>query len=205
MILGSWFLDHFKNRIKNKDRGLNLIKLNFYAKKERVYFMKVFLIGFMGSGKTTIGKKLANYLKYDFIDLDKFIEVKAGLSIVDYFERYGEESFRELERDVLQNNSFTENVIIATGGGAPCYSDNMEWMNKNGRVAYLSLPPKALATRLEHSKTDRPLIRNLKGDELIDFISQKLEEREIYYSQSRFVISASDLTAERLALYLNIS
>ncbi|MCF8451773.1 MAG: shikimate kinase [Pedobacter sp.] len=166
--------------------------------------MKVFLIGFMGSGKTTIGKKLANYLKYEFIDLDKLIESKAGMSIVNYFELHGEGAFRELERDILQKSEFPENVIIATGGGAPCFGDNMEWMNKNGLVAYLSLSPKALASRLEHSKTDRPLIRHLKGDELIDFISTKLQEREVFYNQAKYVVSASDLTAERLSFYLNL-
>lgn len=166
--------------------------------------MKVFLIGFMGSGKTTIGKKLANYLKYDFIDLDKLIESKAGMSIVDYFELHGEQAFRELEKDVLQKTEYPENVIIATGGGAPCFSNNISWMNENGLVAYLSLPAKALASRLEHSKTDRPLIRHLKGEELIDFISKKLAEREVFYNQSKFVVSASDLTAERLAYYLNL-
>ena len=166
--------------------------------------MKVFLIGFMGSGKTTIGKKLANYLKYEFIDLDKLIESRAGMSIVNYFELHGEGAFRELERDILQKTQFPENVIIATGGGAPCFGDNMEWMNKNGLVAYLSLSPKALASRLEHSKTDRPLIRHLKGDELIDFISSKLQEREEFYNQAKYVVSASDLTAERLSFYLNL-
>lgn len=167
--------------------------------------MKVFLIGFMGSGKTTIGKKLANYLKYDFMDLDKFIETRAGMSIVSYFSQFGEESFREMEREILQNTDYPENVIIATGGGAPCYKDNMEWMNKNGLVAYLSLSPKALASRLEHSTADRPLIRNMKGDELVDFITQKLQERESYYNQSKFVVSGTDLTAERLAFYLNLA
>ena len=166
--------------------------------------MKVFLIGFMGSGKTTIGKKLANYLKYEFIDLDKLIESKAGMIIVNYFELYGEGAFRELEQDILQKTEFPANVIIATGGGAPCFGDNMEWMNKNGLVAYLSLSPKALASRLEHSKTDRPLIRHLKGDELIDFISRKLQEREVFYNQAKYVVSASDLTAERLSFYLNL-
>lgn len=167
--------------------------------------MKVFLIGFMGSGKTTIGKKLAIYLKYEFIDLDKLIESKAGMSIVDYFELHGEEAFRDLERTILQKTEFPENVIVATGGGAPCFGDNMDWMNKNGLVAYLSLSPKALASRLEHSKTDRPLIRHLKGDELIDFISAKLQEREVFYKQAKYVVSASDLTAERLSFYLNLS
>jgi shikimate kinase len=166
--------------------------------------MKVFLVGFMGSGKTTIGKKLANYLKCDFIDLDKLIETKVGMSIVQYFELHGESAFRDLEREVLQKTNFPENVIIATGGGAPCFGDNMSWMNENGLVAYLSLSPKALASRLENSKTDRPLIRNLKGDELEGFISAKLAEREPFYNQSKFVVSASDLTAERLAFYLNL-
>jgi shikimate kinase len=166
--------------------------------------MKVFLVGFMGSGKTTIGKKLANYLKYDFIDLDKLIESKVGMSIVAYFELHGENAFRDIEKDILQKTEFPENVIIATGGGAPCFGDNMSWMNENGLVAYLSLSPKALANRLENSKTDRPLIRNLKGDELEGFISTKLAEREPFYNQSKFVVSASDLTAERLAFYLNL-
>ncbi|MEJ7779948.1 MAG: shikimate kinase [Daejeonella sp.] len=166
--------------------------------------MNVFLIGFMGSGKTTIGKKLANYLKYEFIDLDKFIEARSGMSIVDYFEAHGEDAFRELEREILQNTAFPENAIIATGGGAPCYKDNMEWMNNNGSVAYLFLSPKALASRLENSTADRPLIRNLKGEELVDFIAAKLKERETFYNQSKFVVSASDLTAERLAFYLNL-
>lgn len=166
--------------------------------------MKIFLVGFMGSGKTTIGKKLANYLKYEFIDLDKLVELKAGMSIVEYFEIHGEAAFRELEKEVLQNAYFAPNSIIATGGGAPCYADNMAWMNANGHVVYLSLPPKALAVRLENSKADRPLIRNLKGDELVDFISNKLKEREPFYNQSKFVVSASDLTAERLAFYLNL-
>jgi shikimate kinase len=166
--------------------------------------MKIFLVGFMGSGKTTIGKKLANYLKYEFIDLDKLIESKVAMSIVEYFEIHGENAFRDLEREVLQSATFADNVIVATGGGAPCYGDNMAWMNANGHVVYLSLPPKALAFRLENSKTDRPLIKHLKGDELVDFISNKLTEREKFYNQSKFVVSASDLTAERLAFYLNL-
>jgi shikimate kinase len=166
--------------------------------------MKVFLIGFMGSGKTTIGKKLANYLKYEFIDLDKFIEARAGMTIVEYFAAHGEAAFREMERDVLQKTDYPDKVIVATGGGTPCYLDNMGWMNEHGKVAYLSLSPRALASRLENSTADRPLIRNLKGEELVNFITEKLKEREVFYNQSKCVISASDLTAERLAYYLNL-
>jgi shikimate kinase len=166
--------------------------------------MKVFLTGFMGSGKTTIGKKLANYLKYEFIDLDKLIESQTGMTIVSYFAAHGEEVFRETEREILQQTDYPPNVIVATGGGAPCYSDNMEWMNANGKVAYLSLSPAALASRLEHSTADRPLIRGLRGDDLVNFIKSKLEEREVFYNQAQYIISASDLTASKLAFYLGI-
>ncbi len=165
--------------------------------------MRVFLIGFMGSGKTTIGKKLARFLSYEFIDLDKLIEARTEMSVAGYFAKHREESFRKLEQEVLQKTVYPEKVIVATGGGIPCYFDNMDWMNKNGITAYLSLSPKALANRLENSKTERPLIKGLKGDELIQFITQKLAERESFYNQAKFIMSAIDLSAEKFAGYLN--
>ena len=167
--------------------------------------MKIYLIGFMGSGKSTIGKKLARHLNIEFFDIDKLIEQKAELTVGDYFERYGENSFRELERDLLQKNWFPDNCVIATGGGAPCHFDNMDWMIQNGKVIYLSLPVKALASRLENSTTVRPIIKNLKGDELIEFISEKLAERELWYNKAGFIISGVDITAEKLAGYIEHS
>jgi shikimate kinase len=164
--------------------------------------MKIFLIGFMGSGKSTIGRKLARHLNIEFYDIDKLLEQQKGLKVADYFARYGEQSFRETERDILQKSWYPDNCVIATGGGAPCYFDNMDWMNRNGKVVYLSLPPKALAKRLEHSATERPLIKNLKGDELVEFISQKLSERESWYNKAGFIISGIDITAEKLAGYI---
>ncbi|WP_026896881.1 shikimate kinase [Daejeonella oryzae] len=165
--------------------------------------MKIFLVGFMGSGKSSLGRKLARQLGLEFFDSDKLVEQKTGLKVADYFQLYGEESFREIERDILQKSWYPDNCVIATGGGAPCYFDNMEWMNQNGKVIYLSLSAKTLADRLENSKTERPLIKDLKGQELIDFISGKLSEREIYYNKAAFIISGIDLTAEKLAGYLS--
>lgn len=166
--------------------------------------MKIFLIGFMGCGKSTIGRKLAKYIHYDFVDLDKLIEQKAGMSIADYFNKNGEESFRELERDTLQRTNFTETSVIATGGGVPCHFDNMDWMYKEGKVVYLSMDPKALADRLEHSKISRPLIKDLNQDELVDFIAQKLISRDVFYQKAHHIVSGLDLTAEKLARYLDL-
>lgn len=167
--------------------------------------MKIFLIGFMGSGKSTIGRKLAQLLKCDFVDLDNKIENMAGMSIGDYFRQYGEEQFREFERDVLQESSYHENSVIATGGGAPCYFNSMDWMKNEGKVVYISMPPKALANRLKHSKTERPLIKDLTFDELVDFVAAKLASREDYYNKADFVVSGIDLTAEKLASYIKRS
>jgi len=167
--------------------------------------MKIFLTGFMGSGKSTIGRKLAAWLQYDFIDLDKLIEKEAGMSIAEYFSRHGEEKFRELERDTLQQGPLGDNTVIATGGGAPCYHDNIDWMNREGEVVYLHMEPKALANRLKNSKAERPLLKGLNEEELIAFISDKLAAREQYYRKAHFIVSGLDLTPEKLAAYLQLS
>ncbi len=167
--------------------------------------MRIFLIGFMGSGKSSIGRKLASHMKVEFFDTDKLLEQKTGVRIADYFARYGEQSFREEEKEILQKGWYPEDCVIATGGGAPCYADNMEWMSKHGKVIYLSLPAKALASRLENSNTDRPLINNLQGDALVDFISAKLTEREEFYNKAGFIVSGTDLTAQKLADYLTMA
>src|SRR5690349_8405249 len=107
--------------------------------------MKIFLIGFMGCGKSTMGKKLAVKLGYDFIDLDHQIEKNLGTTITAYFAENGEEAFRKLESETLKNFDYPSNSIIATGGGAPCFFDNMDWMNANGLSIYIEMPAAALA------------------------------------------------------------
>jgi shikimate kinase len=166
--------------------------------------MRIFLTGFMGSGKTTMGRKLANYLGYQFVDLDKFLEEKAGMSINDFFQLHGETAFREFEKEILQNSSFSENTVIATGGGAPCYFDNMGWMNKNGVTVYLMVPPKGLVDRLKHA-TDRPLIKGLSEQDLLKFITEKLKDREPFYKQARYIVNGLNLTAEKFASCIELS
>src|SRR5579872_5134218 len=167
--------------------------------------MKIFLIGFMGSGKTTLGRKLAARMNYEFIDLDHKLEQQVELSIAEYFSFFGEDSFRKLEREVLRKTVYPENAIISTGGGLPCFFDNMDWMKANGKVVYLNLSPKTLADRLEAGKEDRPLLQDKHGEALVAFIEQKLEEREKYYSQANIIADGLSLTAERLEQILEMS
>lgn len=158
----------------------------------------IFLIGFMGSGKTTLGRKLAVKMGYEFIDLDHKLEQQVELSIAEYFSLFGEDAFRKLESEVLKNTIYPGSAVVSTGGGLPCYFDNMDWMNAHGRTVYIKLTPKTLADRLENGKEERPLLQEKHGDELVAFIEQKLTEREGFYSQANIVADGLSLTAERL-------
>jgi len=160
--------------------------------------MKIFLIGFMGSGKTTLGRKLASRMGYEFIDLDHKLEQQVELSIAEYFQLFGEDAFRQLESQVLKKTLYPDNAIISTGGGLPCFFDNMDWMKANGKSVYIKLNPKTLADRLETGKEERPLLQDKHGDALVEFIEQKLVEREKFYSQASIVIDGLSLTAEKL-------
>jgi shikimate kinase len=160
--------------------------------------MKIFLIGFMGSGKTTLGRKLASRMGYEFIDLDHKLEQQVELSIAEYFQLFGEDAFRKLESEVLKKSIYPQNAIISTGGGLPCFFDNMDWMKANGKSVYIKLSPKTLADRLETGKEERPLLQDKHGDALVNFIEQKLEEREKFYSQANIIVDGLSLTAEKL-------
>ncbi|MGK6353017.1 shikimate kinase [Parapedobacter sp. DT-150] len=159
-----------------------------------------FLVGFMGSGKTTWGRKLANKTDRVFIDLDEEIEKEAGTSIADYFRLHGEASFRKLERRVLKQLPLDRPAVVSTGGGTPCYVDNMSWMNKTGVTIYFQLPPKALWDRLMQTDiASRPALRGLSGEELLDYITTKLAEREPYYQQAQHVVNQLTLDLNKLA------
>ena len=160
--------------------------------------MKIFLLGFMGSGKTILGRKLAARMGYEFIDLDHKLEQQVELSIAEYFQIFGEDAFRQLESEVLKKTLYPDNAIISTGGGLPCYFDNMDWMKANGKSVYIKLSPKTLADRLETGKEERPLLQDKHGDALVAFIEQKLGERERFYSQASIIVDGLSLTAEKL-------
>ncbi|WP_442588956.1 shikimate kinase [Pedobacter sp. AW31-3R] len=160
--------------------------------------MKIFLIGFMGCGKSTLGRKLAVKMAYDLIDLDHKVEEKTGSTIASYFAEHGEETFRKLERDTLQSFPYPKNSVIATGGGTPCFFDNMDWMNANGLTVYIDMPAQALAKRLEKGAAKRPLLQGLNEEALVNFIEEKLAERRKYYENARLKISGINLTPDVL-------
>ena len=157
---------------------------------------RIFLIGYMGSGKTTIGKLLAVKLGYSFVDMDTHIEEKQFKTVAQIFSELGEEKFRLLEQHCLHEVAEFENVVISTGGGAPCFFDNMDYMNSKGLTVYLKLSPIQLTERLETSKANkRPLLAERKGEELRQFIADGLAKREPYYSNAQLVISGDFETA----------
>lgn len=160
--------------------------------------MKIFLIGFMGCGKSTLGKKLATKLGYNLIDLDHKVEEVTGSSIADFFSSNGEEVFRKLESDTLKTISYPENCVIATGGGTPCYFDNMEWMNENGLTIYIEMPATALAKRLDNGTGKRPLLEGLTAEALIAFIEEKIAGRLSYYQKAQHTVSGINLTPDAL-------
>jgi len=157
---------------------------------------RIFLIGYMGAGKTTVGKDLARRTGLSFIDLDGHIEARYHKTVGQIFEEKGESGFREIERKMLQEVGTFENVIISTGGGAPCYSDNMDIMNKTGKTIYLKVSVEELAKRLELCKQTRPVLQGRSGEELKEFIADSLAQRERYYNQAEIVFDAEKMLTE---------
>lgn len=160
--------------------------------------MKIFLIGFMGSGKTTLGKKLARRMDYNFIDLDEFIETKESKKIKKIFSSYGEEKFRVIEAENLRLLEILKNVVISTGGGAPCFHHNMEWMNRNGLTVYLKHDVESLFYRLKHAKKKRPLIKGMSKSNLFNYIRDTLDSREEYYNQAKIILESKSLKPKDL-------
>ncbi len=152
--------------------------------------MKVFLVGFMGCGKTTLGRLFARRLGWPFLDLDLEIERRAGKTIPDIFQQEGEATFRKLEADALRSLEPLERAVISTGGGAPCFHENMDWMNQHGCTVFLHLDPEALAARLAPQAAHRPLLRGLQGKELLLTIQNQLEARHPFYRRAKFVLDA---------------
>lgn len=159
----------------------------------------VYIIGFMGSGKTTVGKNLAGRLGWDYIDLDSLISSQEGKELSDIFSESGEEYFREIESQLLRYLQVKNDTVISVGGGAPCYKENIGYMKATGLVVYLRKTPAQLLSRLSGDSGKRPLLKGLTKDELLSFIREKLSEREVYYNLADFFITGMDIDIESLA------
>ena len=155
--------------------------------------IRIFLTGYMGSGKTTLGRALAADLNVQFIDLDHYIEQRYRKTIAQLFAEKGEEGFREIERRMLHEVGEFEDVIISTGGGTPCFFDNIEFMNTQGTTIYLDVPVERLFIRLCIARSKRPLIKDKSDEELRAFIIEQLEKRAPHYSKAQYSFKADRL------------
>ena len=160
--------------------------------------MIIFLIGFMGSGKSTTGKRLAKRMRYNFIDTDRVIVERLGMSVNEIFDRLGENAFRDNETRLLKELIAKDNLVVSTGRGLPCHGGNMDLMNISGQSIYLKVSSADLHKRLCSRKDKRPLIKNLSDSELLDFIENKLAEREPYYLKARHVVRGLNVNLDDL-------
>lgn len=154
---------------------------------------RIFLLGYMGAGKTTLGKAFARKTGRSFIDLVWYIEERFHKTIGELFTERGECGFRELEAAMLREVGAFEDVIISTGGGTPCFFDNMEYMNRQGVSVFLSVSPEVLFKRLSAATHSRPILQGKTSDELYCFIVEKVGERMSYYSRAHYTFNADNL------------
>lgn len=153
--------------------------------------IRIILIGYMGAGKTTLGKVLAQELQIQFYDLDWYIEERYHKTIAQIFAERGEEGFREIERNMLHEAAEFENVVLACGGGTPCFFDNMAYMNQQAQTVYLKATPEVLVQHLRMGKTERPLLKGKNEEELMLFIRESLEKRTPYYHQAQYTFDVN--------------
>lgn len=152
---------------------------------------RIILIGYMGAGKTTVGKALAKELRMPFYDLDWYIESRMHKTVKAIFDERGEAGFRKIEHNMLHEVAEFEDVIISCGGGTPCFFDNIDYMNRQGETVYLKATPEVLYGHLKMGKTIRPLLLNKTADEVQVFIREQLAQREPYYSRAKYVLDVN--------------
>lgn len=164
---------------------------------------RIILIGYMGAGKTTIGRVLARQLGVDFYDLDWYVENRFQMKIPDIFKQRGEAGFRDLERKMLHEVAEFENVVISCGGGTPCFFDNIDYMNEQAETFFLQATPDVLIQHLQMGKSVRPLIQGKSPDELRDYIIESLQQRTPFYAKAKHTIDIEVIhTKEQIQQYV---
>ena len=159
---------------------------------------KIYLVGYMGAGKSTAAKRLANRLGWEVADTDEMFEEKYRISVDDFFQKYDEPLYRKLESEILKSTESSEHVVIATGGGTACYYDNMEWMNRHGCTVFMRISPQAAVDRVLHSRHKRPLARGKSEAELMEYVNWHYASRLPFYEQAQLTVKSEDVDLDGL-------
>ena len=159
---------------------------------------RIYLVGYMGAGKTTAARRLAHRLGWEVVDTDALFEEKYKISVNDFFNKYDETLYRKLESEVLKATESLENVVVSTGGGTACYFDNMEWMNQHGLTVFMHISPKAAVDRVIHSRHKRPLVEGKSEEELTEFVNRHYASRMPFYEQALITVKSEDLDVDSL-------
>lgn len=162
------------------------------------------LVGYMGAGKTSYAKQLSEILNMKYLDTDRLVEKMEGMTIPEIFKAKGEKYFRDAETKIIENLRDEDNAIVATGGGLPCFNDNMKLLNEIGLTIYLQVNVESVVSRLEKSHQKRPLVEGKSHDELIDFVRKNLGEREKYYKLAKITYDANERQASGLLAAINL-
>lgn len=165
---------------------------------------RIILIGFMGAGKTTLGKELANQLNLPFLDSDALIEERTASTVSSIFLNYGELHFRQLEKEIIEQLPQKSSFVLAVGGGLPCFNEMMKVLNILGTTIYLKHDVTTLSKRLINDSEQRPLVAEKSGDELISYIKEKVEERESVYSKAKLILEETEQTPDEIIRRLNL-
>ena len=159
---------------------------------------RIYLVGYMGAGKTTAAKRLAQRLGWEVADTDALFEEKYKISVDDFFQKYDEPLYRKLESEVLKNTENLKNTVISTGGGTACYFDNMDWMNQHGLTVFMRISPQAAVDRVLHSRHKRPLVRGKSEEELMEYVEWHYASRLQFYEQAQITVKSEDFDLEAL-------
>ncbi|MEI6456378.1 MAG: shikimate kinase [bacterium] len=152
--------------------------------------MRIYLVGYMASGKSQVGADLAGRLGFSFVDLDDMFEERYRISIYDFFEKYSERNFRKIEQKLLHETASLDQVMVSTGGGTPCFFDNMAFIKSSGFAIYLRWNIPELVSRLRKVKRKRPLLKEFASKDFQESVTAHLREREFYYNQADYIFEA---------------
>ncbi|HEY8959605.1 shikimate kinase [Chitinophaga sp.] len=158
--------------------------------------MKIYLLGFMGAGKSYWGKQLADHWQLPYYDLDEVIVEAEEMAIADIFATKGEDYFREKESRLLRELSKQDKFLISCGGGTPCFQENMDFMNEHGTTVWINPSVETMVERLQRKKSKRPLIADLEDEDLVGFVEKKMAERLPFYQQSRHIITSDNISLD---------